>query len=275
VFDWSPVKVALLDLGSCCIATPWNDGGASNLLGVLAQTSRSFSSDNDVDVSTAAKAALRVCDSAYVPRAPALLFVSRAATDNSVNAETTQMSAEAAMKKMKVASVEAERTAKLSQEVEKAKRQKLEEKRLKEQEAKEEKAKKRRKIMETVESSKEAIAQAMKVDKKEKQATSSSGTSAAKGSSDKGTAKHHPKSEPEHEEMENEKSKKEDLVNGRKINPADDEAMPIDDETMKIEGAAGSKQQTDEAQEENDDDDDDDEEFPDIVAGGPDSDDEE
>jgi hypothetical protein len=256
VFDWSAVKISLLDLGSCSIATPWNDGGASNLLGVLTQTSRALAAENDVDVCSAAKAALRFCDSAYISRSPALLSVSRAATDNSTNAEPTEMSAESAMKKMKVATVEAERATKFAQEVENAKRQRLEEKRQKEQLAKEEKAKKRRKVLETVEASKQTIAKATKAAKEDQQGPPSkaagveltaNSTDAAKGKIDNGDGSTH---------------------------PADDEAMAIDDEATNTDEAAGKNKREDRVEEDNDDDDDDGEEFPDIVAGGPDSDDE-
>ena len=74
----SSVKVALFNLAACCISTPWGDGSCSSIHHTLVEVARKHGVDMDAQVSMAAKAALRICESSSVPRAPALLYVSRA-----------------------------------------------------------------------------------------------------------------------------------------------------------------------------------------------------
>ena len=79
----SSVQIELFGLASCCVTTPWNDGSSSSILYSLAKAAKKYEKDMDASVSMAAKAALRVCDLAAVPRAPALLYVSRAISKDS------------------------------------------------------------------------------------------------------------------------------------------------------------------------------------------------
>jgi hypothetical protein len=78
----SEIKIALLNLASCCITTPWNDGSSSSIVDPLVQAATQESSccgnNTDAKVCMAAKAVLKVCESLAVPRAPALLYISRA-----------------------------------------------------------------------------------------------------------------------------------------------------------------------------------------------------
>jgi hypothetical protein len=93
LFSCSPVKAALLDLASICLATPWADGAASSIVENLAQAARKCESDRNIGVVVASKTALRLCDSYAVPRAPALLFVTRASTAGGPSAPQMDTSA--------------------------------------------------------------------------------------------------------------------------------------------------------------------------------------
>ena len=278
VFDWSPVKVSLLDLASSCIITPWNDGGASNLRGILVQTARVFDLDKDSTVSMTAKAALRLCDTVSVPRAPALLFVSREAAVSSDNIQNSQMvSADDIIKNMKIAREETERANKIAEEAEKAKRQKLQDKRLMEGRMKEEKAsKKRQKMMDTAtEELNKTNGRAPEADKEKPQAASSKDSSdppqtaidLQKSSRKEGSDqlnKLQGQKEPDDNKMETEESFEMD----KDDKPDDDKKKIESDETT-------SKGQLRSVGKEEISSDDDDDAFPDIVEGGPDSDDEE
>lgn len=74
---YSSVKAAVFGLGSACLATPYPDGAASSIVNALSHAARLCQADGDSDVAMAAKTALRLCDLSTVPRAPALLFVTR------------------------------------------------------------------------------------------------------------------------------------------------------------------------------------------------------
>jgi hypothetical protein len=74
---YSSVKAEVFGLGSACLATPYPDGAASSIVNALSHAARLCQADGDSDVAMAAKTALRLCDLATVPRAPALLFVTR------------------------------------------------------------------------------------------------------------------------------------------------------------------------------------------------------
>jgi hypothetical protein len=125
LFSCSPVKVALLDLASTCLATPWADGAASSIVENLTQAARKCESDRNIGVVVASKAALRVCDSFAVPRAPALLFVTRASTAAGPSAPQMDTSAFALIdniQKSRSESLKAEK-AKQAAEAERAKEQ--------------------------------------------------------------------------------------------------------------------------------------------------------
>ena len=82
LFFCSEVKVALLNLACSCIITPWSDGARSELAEIVEGVAKKLETGGDINVASRAKAALRLCDSLSVPRAPPLLFVTRAVTAN-------------------------------------------------------------------------------------------------------------------------------------------------------------------------------------------------
>jgi len=85
ILTWAPVKISILQLGRNCVATPCPDGASSLLVELLAATAKGLENDMDLGVSLAAKSALRLCDTVCVPRAPALLYISRAVDSSSNN----------------------------------------------------------------------------------------------------------------------------------------------------------------------------------------------
>merc|ERR1712166_91640 len=89
ILTWAPVKVSILRLACSCVTTPWQDGASSSLVDLLAVTAKKLTDDIDTDVSLNARAALGICDTIAVPRAPALTYVARAVLANT-NAATTE-----------------------------------------------------------------------------------------------------------------------------------------------------------------------------------------
>ena len=273
VFDWSSVKATLLNLGASCIVTSWNDGGASNLRGVLAQTARLFDSDTDITVCLAAKAAIRLCNTVCVPRAPALVFVSRTAPGNNDSIQNTasaqhqpMQSAEEITQHMKVARDESEQLKRLAEETEKAKQQKVDEKRKKEEQMKEEKARKRQKRIDDAKAARSS--QAMEGDAMEPKVASLNGGLNSQNGLVADTKKienvlvwEHPGNP--NEKMESEELEKDDRDDGN------GEAKMRSDESVSTKPRRKGQDDGDD-----DNDDDDDGEFPDIIEGGPDSDDE-
>lgn len=135
-------KTSMFELTSCCITTSWNDGSCSSLSNSAILVSKQYESDMDAKVCIAAKAVLRVCGTIAVPRAPALLYVSRAvAADTSVAAPADQTGRDL-LKNIQTARNEILQAEKASESI---KRKKADEKRRREEEEKEAKASKRKK----------------------------------------------------------------------------------------------------------------------------------
>lgn len=80
--NFSLVKAAILNLGTCAIATPWPDGASSGLVSELQKIAFSLKFDCNVNVSTAAYNAISICNMAVTPRAPPLVIVSRTNVDD-------------------------------------------------------------------------------------------------------------------------------------------------------------------------------------------------
>jgi hypothetical protein len=78
VFAWPSVKVAFLRLASSCLSIPWSDGAISSLGEMLFITAKGLENDMDDLVAGTASTAVRLCDNLNTPRAPALLYISRA-----------------------------------------------------------------------------------------------------------------------------------------------------------------------------------------------------
>ena len=141
ILTWAPVKVSILRLACSCVTTPWQDGASSSLVDLLAVTAKKLTDDIDTDVSLNARAALGICDTIAVPRAPALTYVARAVLANT-NAATTEAISLAA--NIQTARNEAIEKRKKTEELELAKKRKVEERRQQEQQ---EKAAKRQKAL--------------------------------------------------------------------------------------------------------------------------------
>jgi hypothetical protein len=272
VFSWSSVKISFLELASSCVTTPWNDGASSSIVNILIQAARKHEADVDEKVSMAAKAALRLCDATGVPRAPALLYVSRATAANATSAPRTDTSASDLIKNIQTARVAASEARKAVENVAKAKKEKAEEKRQREEQKEEEKVAKRKKT----ELNKEALE---KVDNLTEDLSINKKSSSKPAEPTEGKHKQEGKSSKELVSVAIAKSDESnpDYVVGQNDSEKDaprdsqgDLVMKESHQTVKVEKSS----KTDEKMEVQDSDDEDDA-FPDIVEGGPDSSDDE
>jgi hypothetical protein len=273
VFSWSSVKISFLELASSCVTTPWNDGASSSIVNILIQAARKHEADVDEKVSMAAKAALRLCDATGVPRAPALLYVSRTTTANATSAPRTDTSASDLIKNIQNARVAASEARKAVENVEKAKKEKAEEKRQREEQKAEENAAKRKKT----ELNKEALE---KVDHLPKDLSINKKSASKPAEPTEGKHKQEGKSSKELVSVAIAKSDESnpdyvvDQKDSEKDAPRDsqgDLVMKESQQTVEVEKST----KTDEKMEVQDSDDDEDDAFPDIVEGGPDSSDDE
>jgi hypothetical protein len=96
------VKAALLSFGTACVCTPWPDGAASSIVGLLQSAAKKCKNDQETIVSNAAAAAFKSCDAVAFPRVPALQVITRSAAPNQpssskiVSAEAIEVSLESA-----------------------------------------------------------------------------------------------------------------------------------------------------------------------------------
>jgi len=148
ILSWSPVKTSIVRLACGCVSTPWKDGSSSSssLVDLLAATAQTLKRDVDPEVSTTAAAALRICDTLAVPRAPALTYAIRAvvvapAASSNPSATTTTTDAALLATNIESARNETIRARKKVEEVELAKKRKAEEKKRKKEEEQREKNK--------------------------------------------------------------------------------------------------------------------------------------
>eukprot|EP00980_Cylindrotheca_fusiformis_P011721 scaffold2783_cov129-Cylindrotheca_fusiformis.AAC.22 len=131
VFPSSTAKVNMLELASCCITSPWNDGSCSSLTDFVADVARKHQSDVDTQVCLAARAVLRVCGTTAVPRAPALHYVSRAVAAEGHATESQNPTAQDLMRNIQNARQELTRSEKVN---ETTKKRKADDKRRREEE---------------------------------------------------------------------------------------------------------------------------------------------
>ncbi|VEU39024.1 unnamed protein product [Pseudo-nitzschia multistriata] len=271
ILSWAPVKISILRLANSCVTTPWQDGASSSLVDLLTSTARTLKDDVDIEVSTIANTALRICDSLSIPRAPALIYVNRAVgsgnssgIDSGPSAIATTDSASLATN-IESARNDAVRARKAALEIELTKKRKAEDRRQQDKKKKNETDNKRQKAFEekkstemkkpdqTLESkSRPSRDKSIKVDKTIK--------------TDSKDYKQSSKSDPPNTDSETKHgvmTKVEtsdrgkdgnELVGDENKMKAGDDAMEIDDKSIKS--------------------DDDDDELPEIFDGGPDSDDE-
>lgn len=136
-------RVKVFQLAATCVTTPWNDGAATSIVDNLRHTALISITDMNKNVASAAKDALLVCDQSGVTRAPALVNVVRHTQDKSDSTsmpmETT--STQSIMKNIEMARQETSNTRKAYEDEERIRAQ---EKR-KRKETEEEAAKKSKK----------------------------------------------------------------------------------------------------------------------------------
>lgn len=152
LLSWSPAKMSFLRLACTCVTTPWQDGASSALVDLLTITANRLKNDVDREVSLNAHAALRICDTIAVPRAPALTYVARTVSTNNAQgadlgrrATTTDASSLAA--NIESARNDAVLARRKIEEVELAKRRRVDERRQREEEENQGKASKRHKAL--------------------------------------------------------------------------------------------------------------------------------
>ncbi len=269
LLSWALPKTSILRLACTCVTTPWQDGASSGLVEMLNSAATKLKNDVDEEVSLNARAALRLCDTAGVPRAPALTYVTRAVSSSDANGmdlgpHATTTDATSLAKNIETARKDAIEARKKMEEIEIAKKRKAEEKREKEEKGKREKAAKRQKSLKekveqsqkptpTTKASKEIPNEDVKMDDVEKSEVTET------------------KSLPE----EISESTKTSTIVEKENSPANNDInaeekvkeTTKDDKKMEIE-----KSLNNDATNDNDSDDD---AFPEIFDGGPDSDDEE
>lgn len=139
--------IGMLEVSFHCITTPWNDGSITSMYDSIVRLARRCQSYADVNVCMSAKSLLMVCNSVSVPRAPALLYVSRAAANRQRQEPTTapERAAPALMDGIEKARAEIARAQRADEEM---KKKKAEEKRRKQNEEAEERIRKRAKVEE-------------------------------------------------------------------------------------------------------------------------------
>ncbi len=273
LLSWSLAKTSLLRLACTCVTTPWQDGASSGLVELLNTAANKLKNDVDEEVSVNARAALRLCDTAGVPRAPALTYVTRAvsASDTHIGSHGTTTDAASLAKNIENARNDAIQARKNMEEMELAKKRKAEEKRDREEKGKREKAAKRQKALkEKVEksqnaapitkTSKESTNEDAEMDNGEKakpelkdENSPEKSNSASKETSKSGAPKTETVAEKEDNKIENNLTKQEQV---------DEKSKEDKMETEKTtDGDSNNNESDDEA-------------FPEIFDGGPDSDDE-
>lgn len=115
---WSSVQCSVFQLATTCVSTPWTDGSTTCIVPVLKKAAARALLEQDEVVSSKAQEALRVCDLFGVPRAPPLIFASRYVTEDPGQVET---SAPKLIEKIQMAQMEANKARAAMEEAEKAK----------------------------------------------------------------------------------------------------------------------------------------------------------
>lgn len=124
VFCCTAVTVQVFELGRVCLATTWSDGGGTTLQHSLAEAAMAASENGDRQVGLTVKGLLRDCDLYNVPSGPALIYVTREEQDAGNSGK--DMSAGDVIDSIEKAAIEAR---KLRDAAEQAERQKAQEKR--------------------------------------------------------------------------------------------------------------------------------------------------
>lgn len=253
LFGWSSVQARIFQLASTCVATPWNDGSSTSIVNTLKRVAMRASIERDEAVSMAANEALRVCDLFGVPRAPPLVFVHRTVSENADRVET---SAAEIIEDIQRAQVEATQARAAMEQAEKAKAQEKRQREAEREESSKRKREEREKrkeapvLKEPPSSSASPLTADKSVEKRVEQETT------------KITQKNPPLIEKE--------SKKDEKMEVDNHACGEDEGDPRNKEMDSPNGAEESDGQI---KGEEVGDEELDEDFPDIVAGGPDSDD--
>lgn len=140
VLSSSAPTVGMLEVSLCCITTPWNDGSMTSMYDSIVRVARRCENYADVNVCKSAKSLLMACNTVSVPRAPPLLYVSRAAANQQHQEERAAADLVNDIDKARVAIARAQRAD------EEMKNKKAEEKSRRQNEEAEETIRKRRKV---------------------------------------------------------------------------------------------------------------------------------
>ncbi|CAJ1966698.1 unnamed protein product [Cylindrotheca closterium] len=145
VLSSSAPTIAMLELSLCCITTPWNDGSMTSMYDSIVRIGRRCENHADVNVCKSAKSLLMVCNTVSVPRAPALLYVSRVVS-NQPRQESTAAPERAASDLVNDLQKTRADIARAQRADEAMKKKKAEEKRRRQNEEAEETFRKRKKV---------------------------------------------------------------------------------------------------------------------------------
>lgn len=150
LLSWSPTKISFLRLACSCVITPWQDGASSALVDSLTIAANRLKNDVDREVTFNADAALRICDTIAVPRAPALTYVPRAVSTKNTNSTDigphgTATDATSLAANIESARSEVMKARKKMEEIELAKKRKADERHEREEKSTRENAIKRQK----------------------------------------------------------------------------------------------------------------------------------
>lgn len=106
VASFGDVKAPLLSFGTACVCTPWPDGAASSIVGLLRSAAKANQHEREMHVSNAAALALQSCDTIAFPRVPALQVITRAAAPMKQSTMSDIKSAEAIAESLEGAQAE-------------------------------------------------------------------------------------------------------------------------------------------------------------------------
>jgi len=98
----SAVKIALLSFGTACLSTPWPDGAASAIGGILHAASCKCERNSDSVVVLTASTSIRAGDVSSTPRVPALSVITRSGSSRGDSASSQFLSIESLIERLAV-----------------------------------------------------------------------------------------------------------------------------------------------------------------------------
>jgi hypothetical protein len=270
ILDWAPAKISILELACSCATTPWQDGASSSIIEQLTAVAKQLEDDMDISVSMCAKSAHRMCDVVGVPRAPALVYISRAATSGtSSNEDPVSIAAS-----IKASQEETLQARKKEEEEELERKMKRDQKRNLEEQKRLEQAAKRQKSLPDREKEVKTASVASKVHQSEGEEIPKVVNDREVGPRDGATMSTEASEErvDVHVEADNGKS---DKPNDAKESLDETEETSTRYEEISANSVGNIENKGEKIEGNDDNDSDDDDELPEIFAHGPDSDEEE